>query len=175
MDRFSRAILACLGGLTLIMVQPLEAADLDNVMVGQPTTADFIEKLSPKQKTRGLTRGISRTPPSVDLPIVNFEFDSAVLTPGARQVLDRLAEALLSTELERSQFLIEGHTDSVGTERYNQGLSQRRAESVGAYLAGKRVDPNRFSLIGKGETEPLDEADGKAAINRRVRVTNQDG
>ncbi|MGI9450888.1 MAG: OmpA family protein [Geminicoccaceae bacterium] len=174
-NRLSGAILACLGGLALIIGSPAKAADLDNVLTGQPTTADLIEKLSPKQKTRGLARGISRVPPSVDLPIVNFEFDSARLTPSAREVLDRLAEALLSAELECSRFLIEGHTDSVGTELYNQDLSERRAHSVGDYLAARSVEAGRFKLIGKGENELLDPANGKAAINRRVRVINQDG
>lgn len=180
-NRFSRAILACLLGLIIHTAQPLKAADLNTVLTGQPTAADFIEKLSKKPITRGierepdLARGVSIAPPTVDLPIVNFAFDSAKLTPKARDVLDRLAEAMLSAELENSRFLIEGHTDSVGTELYNRGLSQRRAASVGAYLARQRVDPRRIDLTGKGENELLDPEDGRAAINRRVRVINLDG
>jgi outer membrane protein OmpA-like peptidoglycan-associated protein len=174
-NHFSGAITACLGGLILIIGQPLYAADPDNVLTGQPTTADFIEKLSPKPKTRNLARGIRPIPPTVELPIVNFAFDSAELTPTAREALDRLAEALLSAELESGSFLIEGHTDSVGTELYNQGLSERRAASVGAYLTIKRVDPSRFNLVGLGENDLLDPVNGKAAINRRVRVINLDG
>jgi outer membrane protein OmpA-like peptidoglycan-associated protein len=173
--RFSEAIIACVGGLILTMGQPLNAADLENVLTGQPTTADFIEKLKPKPKTRSLTRGVRPLPPTVDLPIVNFEFDSATLTPGAREVLDRLAEALLSTELGDSRFLVEGHTDSVGTELYNQALSERQAASVGAYLTEHRVVPNRLNLIGMGEKDLLNSVNGEAAINRRVRVINLDG
>lgn len=174
-NHFYGAILACLCGLVLNTAQPLRAADLDNVLIGQPTKADFIEKLSPKPRTRSLARGISVMPPTVDLPIVSFEFDSAALTPGTREVLDRLAEALLSAELESSRFLVEGHTDSVGTELYNQALSERRAASVGAYLTKQRVDPSRLDLNGMGENELLDPVNGKAAINRRVRVVNLDG
>ncbi|MDH3663254.1 MAG: OmpA family protein [Alphaproteobacteria bacterium] len=173
--RFSGAIVACLGGLLSFIGQPLCAAGLDSVLTGQPTTADFIEKLRPKPKTRSLARGIRPKLPTVDLPIVSFEFDSAELTPIAREVLDHLAEALLSAELAGSRFLIEGHTDSVGTEHYNQGLSERRAASVGAYLTMQRVDPSRLNLLGMGEIDLLNPENGKAAINRRVRVINLGG
>ena len=167
---FSKLVLACL--LAPVLAHPLEAADLSNVLTGEPTARDFIEKLSPKPKTRSLARGIR---PTVELPIVNFEFDSAALTPQSQVILDQLAEALLAPELQASRFLIEGHTDSVGTERYNQALSERRAASVGAYLATKRIDPSRLNMLGVGEAELLDSVDGKAAINRRVRVINLDG
>jgi len=89
-------------------------------------------------------------------------------------VLDQLSSALRSQELGGSRILIEGHTDTVGGADYNHGLSEQRAEAVGLYLASQQVDPSRLQVLGKGESEPLD-ADGTAAVNRRVRVVNLGG
>lgn len=65
-----------------------------------------------------------------------------------------------------------GHTDSVGSDRYNQALSQRRAEAVKAYLVQKGIDPARLYTEGKGETMPV--ADNRSAAgrarNRRVTI-----
>jgi outer membrane protein OmpA-like peptidoglycan-associated protein len=174
-----------------------QAADL---MTGMPTAADFIEALAPQPvaKTRGIRpkgdAGVAPAPaasayapaapayasaapapapsaPGVDLPVVTFEFNSAQLTAQARQVLDQLSSALRSQDLAGSRILIEGHTDTVGGVEYNLGLSKQRAESVGRYLASQQIDPGRLQMLGKGESEPLD-ADGTAAVNRRVRVVN---
>jgi OOP family OmpA-OmpF porin len=65
-----------------------------------------------------------------------------------------------------------GHTDSVGTDAYNQGLSERRAMAVKDYLVGKGVDGSRLSSMGYGESSPVasnDTADGRA-LNRRVEL-----
>ena len=155
-----------------------QAAD-PRVMTGNPTAEDFIEALSPPQEA--LTRGIkprdteATEPVYSDLPIVTFEFDSAELTPEARKVLDELAAALRSDQLGTSRFVIEGHTDAVGSDAYNQQLSEQRARSVRQYLAGKQVDPSRLQVVGKGKDELLDPANPAAAINRRVRVVNLGG
>jgi outer membrane protein OmpA-like peptidoglycan-associated protein len=71
--------------------------------------------------------------------------------------------------------MIEGHTDAVGDETYNQTLSEQRALAVRQYLAGKQVDAARLETVGKGETELLEAADGEAAVNRRVRIINLGG
>ncbi len=67
---------------------------------------------------------------------------------------------------------IEGHTDSVGEEGYNQGLSQRRADAVKAYLVGRGVAPTRLTSSGKGEAYPVagNESAGGRQQNRRVEV-----
>ena len=104
----------------------------------------------------------------------NFNL-AADLKPEARQVLDQLAAALESDQLGSSSFMIEGHTDAVGAETYNQLLSEQRAQAVRQYLASKQVDPSRLQTVGKGEAELLDAADGAAAVNRRVRVINLGG
>lgn len=101
---------------------------------------------------------------------VTFEFDSARLTPNAKVILDEVADALLSV----SQVDIElgGHTDSQGPQSYNQGLSQRRADSVKKYLASRGVAEASMTTKGYGESQPIADngtKDGRA-LNRRVEL-----
>ncbi len=84
---------------------------------------------------------------------VLFASGSDQLKPGAVGNLDRLV-AFMGMYGDRTA-TIEGHTDNVGEEGYNQGLSQRRADSVKSYLAGKGVAAMRLSSIGKGEGYPI--------------------
>ncbi|MBB3191842.1 OmpA family protein [Halomonas cerina] len=101
---------------------------------------------------------------------VNFEFDSATLTMGAEQILDGVAEKLRANENVRVR--IEGHTDAMGSDAYNQDLSQRRADSVADYLAGQGIDMERMRTIGYGESQPIasNETDAGRAQNRRVEL-----
>lgn len=99
-----------------------------------------------------------------------FGFDSAELSPAARQNLRNLAQSL--QEYPNTEALIAGHTDATGAESYNQGLSERRARSAGTYLISQGVQPSRITTIGKGELEPVatnDSAYGREQ-NRRVEV-----
>jgi len=100
---------------------------------------------------------------------VQFEFNSAELTPEARRQLDVFAEAATGA-LSRASFKIDGHTDAVGGEVVNQNLSERRAASVVRYLAARGVDPDRLIAEGHGESQPLvdDPFDGR---NRRVEAS----
>jgi len=102
---------------------------------------------------------------------LQFASGSAVLTSGAQGRLAPLA-SFLSKQPE-SRIQIAGHTDSQGSESYNQDLSARRAASVGAYLTSTGVDTGRINSIGLGESVPLSSNDTAAgrAINRRVEVT----
>lgn len=151
----------------------------ENVMTGEPTAEDFIEALSPPGgPPRGIRPKEEAEPapaPEVSLPMIHFGFDSAELTPEARSVLDELAAALRSRELGGSRFLIEGHTDAVGSAAYNRSLSEERARAVRRYLAAQEVDPARLETLGKGEEELLEPTEGAARINRRVRVVNLGG
>lgn len=97
---------------------------------------------------------------------VNFGFDSAALPDQAREMMDLIAQ--LMTESPQIKVRVEGHTDAVGAADYNMSLSERRALSVGEYLAKRGVDPSRLLLIGKGMAEPLT-PNGYDPANRRVQ------
>jgi OOP family OmpA-OmpF porin len=93
-----------------------------------------------------------------------------VLKPEGRAVLDDIVGKLSGVALE--VIIAVGHTDSIGSEAYNQRLSVRRAEAVKAYLVSKNIEANRIYTEGKGEKQPV--ADNKTregrAKNRRVEI-----
>jgi OOP family OmpA-OmpF porin len=99
-----------------------------------------------------------------------FDFDKAVLKPAGKASLDDLTSKLKDINLE--VIIAVGHTDSIGTDAYNQKLSVRRAEAVKAYLQSKGVEANRIYTEGKGEKQPVADnktAEGRAK-NRRVEI-----
>ena len=111
------------------------------------------------------------SPPAVahfDL-LVNFEFNSEKLTQAAKENLDQFAKALLDPRLSGEKFEIDGHTDAVGAEQYNQGLSERRANAVVSYLASQGLDPSLLIAKGFGKTKPR-VANPYSAENRRVET-----
>jgi len=99
-----------------------------------------------------------------------FDFDKSVLKPEGRAKLDDLTSKMSGLNLE--VIIAVGHTDSVGSDSYNQRLSIRRSEAVKAYLVSKGVEKNRVYTEGKGEKQPV--ADNKTsegrAKNRRVEI-----
>lgn len=101
---------------------------------------------------------------------VLFDVGQATLKPGAMQNLYRLATFL--RENPDRQLLVEGHTDSTGTDAFNLDLSRRRAEAVTAFLAGNGVDPVRMQATGYGKAYPVVSNDSSAGRqqNRRVEV-----
>jgi len=117
------------------------------------------------------TRVAAVAPPSVALD-VKFEFNSAQLTPEAKQLVAKLAEALNSAGLASDRFALEGYTDSVGKRSYNVELSQRRAHAVRAYLAELGVRTDRIEAVGRGPDNPLDPLHPESGVNRRVQVVN---
>jgi OOP family OmpA-OmpF porin len=99
-----------------------------------------------------------------------FDFDKSVLKPEGRAKLDDLVGKIQGINLE--VIIAVGHTDSVGTDSYNQRLSVRRAEAVKAYLVSKGIERNRVYTEGKGEKQPVADnktAEGRAK-NRRVEI-----
>ena len=99
-----------------------------------------------------------------------FDFNSDVVKGDARSNLVTLARSL--EKYPTSDLLIVGHTDSVGTDSYNQGLSERRADAAAQVLAGEGVARSRIGTRGLGETEPVvsNDTDANRAKNRRVEV-----
>ncbi|MES1925470.1 OmpA family protein [Salinisphaera sp. T31B1] len=107
---------------------------------------------------------------------VTFEFDSAKLTSQAENRLDNVVDALQASD--EITFRIDGYTDSIGTEQYNQGLSQRRVDSVRSYLMQHGISSSRITgTQGHGESNPVatNETAAGRAQNRRVElnVTSQ--
>ncbi|MEL6196265.1 MAG: OmpA family protein [Pseudomonadota bacterium] len=101
---------------------------------------------------------------------VTFATDSADLAPNFRPVLANVSQSL--NEDPRSLIDVIGHTDSTGDELYNQGLSERRANSVTSALLSNGVDRQRVASYGVGETQPIatnETAEGRAR-NRRVEI-----
>jgi OOP family OmpA-OmpF porin len=103
---------------------------------------------------------------------VNFDFDKSNIRPDAAVILDEAVAALSGSS---SAVSVEGHTDWVGSDAYNQGLSERRAESVRRYLVEHGVDESRLSTVGYGESRPVasNETREGRALNRRVELLVQ--
>jgi outer membrane protein OmpA-like peptidoglycan-associated protein len=120
-----------------------------------------IDELQAKETDRGLV---------LTLGDVLFETGKAQLQSGATGNLNTLVMFL--NNYPNRTVVIEGYTDSVGSDDYNQGLSSRRAESVQAYLIGQGIDRGRVTASGLGESAPV--ADNESAtgrqLNRRVEV-----
>ena len=99
-----------------------------------------------------------------------FDFDKSVIKPAGKQKLDDLISKIKDINLE--VIIAVGHTDSVGSDSYNQKLSVRRSEAVKAYLVSKGIEKNRVYTEGKGEKQPVADnktAEGRAK-NRRVEI-----
>jgi OOP family OmpA-OmpF porin len=84
---------------------------------------------------------------------VLFGFNKAELTPAGEQRLDQLASDAQGANVEKVNLI--GHADRIGSEEYNQELSEKRAQAVADYLASKGVDSNRLQVEGRGKAEPL--------------------
>ena len=99
-----------------------------------------------------------------------FGFDSAELRPEARENLTTLAQSL--NEYPQTDVIVIGHTDSKGSDAYNQGLSERRAGSAADYLKAQGISAGRITMLGKGESEPVadNETEAGRAQNRRVEI-----
>ena len=99
-----------------------------------------------------------------------FETNSANIKSGFHSTMDKLADVVV--RYNKTSLTVVGHTDDVGTNAYNQKLSEQRALSVAQYLEGKRVNPMRLAISGKGETQPVETnatETGRQA-NRRVEI-----
>ncbi len=102
---------------------------------------------------------------------VLFKTNASELLPIAKNKLAAVAKALQETD-ERRQIVVEGHTDSRGSDSFNRKLSRQRADSVRSYLIEKGVPSSRIEAVGKGEDQPLANnrsAEGRAN-NRRVEI-----
>jgi len=102
---------------------------------------------------------------------ITFAFDSSNLQSQFHPVLDNVADTL--NEYNQTVIEVAGHTDSVGTDAYNQTLSEQRARSVANYLSSRGVSMQRMIVVGAGESRPIasNSTDAGRAQNRRVEIT----
>ena len=102
---------------------------------------------------------------------VLFDYNSDVLTDAAMAQLRPLGDALASPELSGSVYRVEGHTDAIGGDAYNKGLSLRRAEAVRNFLTQRfQFTGKSIVAIGKGKSNLADPANPASEKNRRVRI-----
>ncbi len=126
-----------------------------------------------RQRTAGTDVQVIRQGDDLVLNIpsgITFATDSAAVQPQFQRTLDQIAGTL--AEYRETLVDVYGHTDSTGSDAYNQALSERRATSVADYLAGHGVQPQRIATRGYGESQPVasNDTDAGRAANRRVEV-----
>jgi outer membrane protein OmpA-like peptidoglycan-associated protein len=99
-----------------------------------------------------------------------FDTNSTTVKPAFYSTMDKLADVVV--RYNKTTLTVVGHTDNVGSDKYNQDLSQRRAYSVAQYFESKRVNPMRLATAGKGESEPVasNASEQGRQLNRRVEI-----
>ena len=131
-------------------------------------------ELDKLRETLGMFVDAQRTPTGLVMTLgedaINFDFDKAVLKPEDRELLARISGVLLTASGYRVQ--VYGHTDDVGSQRYNLGLSERRASAVADYLVAAGISRDLLATEGFGKAEPLVEGTAyeARARNRRVEI-----
>jgi outer membrane protein OmpA-like peptidoglycan-associated protein len=143
--------------------QQAEQARLQAEQDKEQTRARLLQQLNQVLETKESARGLI-----VEMPDVLFDFGKYTLKPGARERLAKIAGILLAYPDLHVQ--VEGHTDSIGSDLFNQRLSEQRANSVRNFLVTQGVKPNDIDAHGFGKTQPVasnDSASGRQ-LNRRV-------
>jgi outer membrane protein OmpA-like peptidoglycan-associated protein len=133
------------------------------------------------RKTRSLSLGereeiaeIASTKPKIDLDI-QFDYNSAEISKTSMPSVQELGKALSNASLKGSTFVVAGHTDAIGSEAYNQDLSERRADTIKRYLTEKYgITGTDLVTVGYGKTKPKVPNAPMDPINRRVQVVNMD-
>ena len=135
----------------------------------QQLRAQLLQQLNAVLETRDTDRGLV-----VTMADVLFDTGQATLKPGADRALDRLAQYLKDSS--GTHVIIEGHTDSVGSDDYNLALSQRRAQAVADSLTSRGVSADRLQTKGLGKSYPVASNDTQAGRqqNRRVEIVFSD-
>ena len=144
-----------------------------------PVTRSLTPTTAPRPTTRQIVIESGREEEVIkakaELPKVNlrvpFEYNSDVLTPEGKSVLQTLATALKDPRLQGLKFLVGGHTDAQGSDQYNQNLSERRAQSVRQHLTtALQVPGDQLVTMGFGEKDLANKQEPLSAVNRRVEI-----
>jgi len=155
-------------GLVRFVSPTISAEDLADILFSAPKEE--------KMRTRSIFDNPENSS-SQDVPVsvamlIQFEFDSAVLTDESKARLDTIGTMLNMQDTSVRRLIIEGHTDIVGSSEYNLGLSFRRAESVKNFLMFKHnIAGTRLDVMGKGESQLIDLDNPKGPVNRRVQFS----
>jgi outer membrane protein OmpA-like peptidoglycan-associated protein len=117
---------------------------------------------------------IASSKPKIDLEI-HFDYNSADISKDSMSSVQELGKALSNASLKGSTFVVAGHTDATGGEEYNQGLSERRADTIKRYLTEKYgINGSDLVTVGYGKTKPKDANAPMDPANRRVQVVNME-
>jgi outer membrane protein OmpA-like peptidoglycan-associated protein len=190
------AALSMSAGLAFAAGDNVSAAQILAKLQPKPITRGLsVEKVDPavkakeasflatmrNRKTRSLSMGereeladISTAKPNIDLEI-QFDYNSADISAASMPSAQALGEALSDPSIKGSTFVVAGHTDAIGGEAYNQGLSERRADTIKRYLVEKfGIAGSDLVAVGYGKDKPKDPNAPMDPINRRVQVVNMD-
>jgi outer membrane protein OmpA-like peptidoglycan-associated protein len=140
----------------------------------------FVQTLR-NRRTRSLSQGereeiaeIASTKPNIDLDI-QFDYNSADISASSLPTVQALGKTLQNANLRGSTFVVAGHTDAIGSEAYNQDLSERRADAIKRYLTEKYgIAGTDLVTVGYGKNKPKDPNAPMDPVNRRVQVVNMD-
>jgi outer membrane protein OmpA-like peptidoglycan-associated protein len=132
------------------------------------------QEMKLRQKLEGTGVSVTRNGDNITLNMpgnITFSVDSADINASFYEILDSVA--LVLKEFDKTLVEVAGHTDSTGSEQYNQTLSERRAGSVAAYLTSRGVAGERLMVVGGGEKYPIASNDTPTGrqLNRRVEIT----
>lgn len=144
----------------------------------EPVSAEAISHSLSRSFGFSSERGLKVVPIRAEIDLaIRFNSGSATLLSQGNIQLEQVAEALKDQGLQNVRVVIEGHTDSVGSDRANLALSQRRADSVRVALIARGVDGSRIESKGRGESFPVADngTDSGRALNRRVTFVNLGG
>jgi len=168
---FAKVLAAAVVGIGVVGIHPAIA----DPQVKADDIVSYFMKSAKLGAGRGLCIGTAQEcdktapkPAGLDM-LINFDLDSANLTGQAKQNLEEFAKALHNDQLATARFVVEGYTDGRGTEQYNIGLSERRAEAVTRFLFERGVAKDKVMALGKGEANPR-VPDLMDPVNRRVEM-----
>ncbi|WP_062148824.1 OmpA family protein [Beggiatoa leptomitoformis] len=172
---------------SFLMIHSVKAAELQNGVCFPKTTEEILQLLQQgvcagfESNDGWEAKGFGDVSKGIhiahDKVAVLFEFDSSDLSPDFYALLDEFGKAI--QVLSDSKFIIQGHTDNIGSDSYNLWLSEQRANQVLSYLVNKQgINRRRLSVQGLGKSQPLKgtvthQSDEERAWNRRVEFVKQ--
>ncbi len=156
--------------------EQISSQQIVDALTAPPKIMSFADKLG---RARSMTLGdhdytvaSTQSMPAIDLEVY-FDFNSTAITPQAEPQLRELGDALTNPKLKGATISINGHTDAVGGDAFNMGLSERRAETIKRYLVDHfPLSPSNLRTVGYGKSRLKNKMDPMAAENRRVEVVN---